>query len=192
MKLPFLAFSKKTSIFLNILLFLLVFTLSFALFLRGEGQKSNGSGAENLSGGSIVDGSNESIFSGSARVTDGDSIRFGAESIRLLGLDAPEIEQTCIDPNGQIWTCGQAARQRLEQLMAQGRIECRSQKRDRYDRSLAICTVNGLDVGSVLVSEGLAVSYYDYQDQENEARSNKLGMWAGEFVTPRNWRRGER
>ena len=31
------------------------------------------------------------------KVTDGDSLRFGKEKIRLFGIDAPELKQICND-----------------------------------------------------------------------------------------------
>jgi endonuclease YncB( thermonuclease family) len=46
---------------------------------------------------------------------------------------------------------------------------------------VATCTVNGRDLGSILVSEGLAISETNYGDpyrqQENEARERGRGMW---------------
>ena len=35
------------------------------------------------------------VISGIAKVIDGDTIRIGEKKIRLLGIDAPEIKQTC-------------------------------------------------------------------------------------------------
>ncbi len=42
---------------------------------------------------------------------------------------------------------------------------------------------------------GWAVAYYlysyEYTRAENNAKSERLGIWAGEFVYPWDWRRGE-
>ena len=38
-----------------------------------------------------------------AIVIDGDSMRADGEEIRLLGIDAPELRQTCRDQHGKGW-----------------------------------------------------------------------------------------
>ena len=39
--------------------------------------------------------SGEKVIYGFAKVIDGDSIKIGKESIRLQGIDAPEVKQVC-------------------------------------------------------------------------------------------------
>ena len=41
-------------------------------------------------------------LSGSVTVADGDTLRLGSEDIRLTGLDAPELDQTCIDADSKV------------------------------------------------------------------------------------------
>ena len=43
---------------------------------------------------------------GTATVIDGDTLRIGATTIRLYGIDAPEKRQTCRSANGTVWHCG--------------------------------------------------------------------------------------
>jgi len=176
MKLRFANVGNKISAVFNGLLLLTALVLAVVLFPEKESALP-----ENLN-----------ILSGNASVSDGDSLRFGRERVRLIGMDAPELDQTCTYANGQSWPCGEAARQRLVSLLADGELECTFEKRDRYDRALAVCRVDGVDIGAILVSEGLAVSYNDYGGQEAGARAQKIGMWAGDFITPRNWRQGQR
>ena len=45
-------------------------------------------------------------------VTDGDTFQVGRTIYRLNGIDAPEIDQTCIDKRGDVWPCGVMARAR--------------------------------------------------------------------------------
>lgn len=125
---------------------------------------------------------------GRARAADGDSLVIGETRIRLLGLDAPEHDQICKDRNGADWGCGAVARQRLSALLAGGPALCQGEKRDRYGRLLATCTVGGDDVARILVAEGLALDSGGYADAERSARTSNRGMWAGQFVTPRRWR----
>ena len=54
----------------------------------------------------------------SVQVIDGDSLRNGSEQIRLVGIDAPELRQTCRDAQGREWSCGRAAKARLAELVA--------------------------------------------------------------------------
>ncbi len=183
MKLRFASIAKKLSFFFNASLLLAALAIA-VIFFPGNDKV--------LPDNDKVSPDNGNVFIGAAGVSDGDSLRFGDERVRLIGIDAPELAQTCTDSAGQSWACGRVARQRLVQLVAGGNLECRYSKRDRYDRALAVCRVDEKDIGAILVSEGLAVSYNDYPSEEAIARRQKLGMWAGEFITPRNWRRGQR
>lgn len=47
-----------------------------------------------------------SAITGSATVTDGDTIKINGERIRLEGIDAPETHQTCKDAGGRNYDCG--------------------------------------------------------------------------------------
>ena len=56
-------------------------------------------------------------ISGMASVTDGDTLRIGAERIRLYGIDAPESAQRS-SAGGKTWPCGEAATQALRERIA--------------------------------------------------------------------------
>jgi endonuclease YncB( thermonuclease family) len=125
-------------------------------------------------------------------VTDGDSLRAGDERIRLIGVDAPELRQTCRDASGSEWDCGRAARTRMADLVARGTVACDARGQDRYGRTLAVCSSGDIaDVGERLVRDGYAVDYGggDYATAEREARSAGRGIWAGSFERPQEWRR---
>lgn len=77
---------------------------------------------------------------------DGDTIRMGAERIRLRGIDTPKLSE----PGGQ------AARQRLEQLLQEGPIRIVPHGQDVYGRTVADVFVNGRNVAEVLKQEGYA------------------------------------
>jgi len=129
----------------------------------------------------------------SLTVVDGDSLRTADETIRILDIDAPELDQTCRDARDREWPCGRAARTRLIELTAKGEIACTSQGRDRFGRLLATCKAKGIDdIGAVMVREGLAVSFGGksgpYTALEDDARTAKRGIWRGTFERPRAWR----
>ena len=132
---------------------------------------------------------------GPARVIDGDSLEVAGERIRLHGIDAPEGRQLCLI-DGKQWQCGQHAANILADFISGRPVTCKDLGRDRYKRIIARCAVAGEDMGSWLVSEGLAFAYrrysLDYVDQEAEAQAAQRGLWAGEFVKPWDWRRGKR
>ncbi|ARQ02082.1 thermonuclease family protein [Pseudorhodoplanes sinuspersici] len=126
-------------------------------------------------------------------VIDGDSLRTGPETIRILNIDAPELHQSCRDEQGREWPCGRAARRRLAELTAKGDVACTSQGRDRFGRTLATCTAKGVDdIGAVMVREGLAVNFGGetgpYASIEDDARIAKRGLWRGSFERPQAWR----
>ena len=124
-------------------------------------------------------------------VSDGDGFVAAGLRIRLLGMDAPEIEQLCLDEEGREWPCGEKARWRLYELLAGREIEVRIHDVDRYGRLLATCRVGGRDVGETMVREGLAVCYRSdrYEAAEREALRNRRGLWRGAHQTPESWRR---
>ena len=68
----------------------------------------------------------------------------GPDRIRLRGIDTPELNE----PGGQ------AARQRLEQLLQQGPIRIVPYGQDVYGRTVADVFVNGRNVAEVLRQEG--------------------------------------
>ena len=131
---------------------------------------------------------------GAISVLDGDTLRIGKRTIRLLAIDAPETRQQCLDEAGRRWPCGQAASARLSQLVREPGLVCVSRAIDRFGRALAICSTNAVpDIGEALVGEGLATTYAGrggdlYDGAEQEAREARRGMWRGSFDPPREWR----
>ncbi|PXF47400.1 Succinoglycan biosynthesis protein ExoI [Gracilariopsis chorda] len=114
------------------------------------------------------------------RVIDGDTIVINKERIRLKGIDAPELSQTCTKGT-EVQMCGVQAKDAVVQWIrdADGDIECEGQGRDRYDRLLATCKIGGKDVGGRLVEEGFAVAYarYDRQYLPQQERAKRAGLY---------------
>src|SRR5688572_29647850 len=63
-------------------------------------------------------------LAGLARVIDGDTLVIAGARVRLEGIDAPEMAQTCGKPDEGSWDCGKAAAAALERLLADQRISC--------------------------------------------------------------------
>ncbi|MBF9232104.1 thermonuclease family protein [Microvirga sp. BT350] len=128
------------------------------------------------------------MLDGRAYAVDGDTIRLRDTRIRLKGIDAPELDQTCLKA-GQSYPCGEQARNALIAIILKQQVECRLSGRDRYKRPLAHCAVGGKDIGARMVEEGWAVAYGGYAGEEALARRRSAGLWAGTFEYPRDWRR---
>ena len=127
-------------------------------------------------------------ITGYARVSDGDTIQINRQRIRLIDIDAPELYQFCTLDDAS-YPCGEQSKQHLINLINGRMVSCVSEKRDKFDRFLGRCSVDGIDINQQMVEDGWAVSYYGYQRQENKARKQSLGIWAGSFERPRDWRR---
>lgn len=131
---------------------------------------------------------------GFATVIDGDTLRIGREPIRIEGIDAPELRQTCRDAQGREWACGRVARQRLAEFIAGKKVTCTARGRDRYGRMLAVCAAGAIaDLGGALVRAGYAVDYRRYSTayaaDARSARDERRGLWQGQFENPEDWRR---
>jgi len=128
---------------------------------------------------------------GSAKALDGDSLEVEGRQVRLLGIDAPEFDQTC-SRQGSQWPCGQVAKEQLSALIAGQRVECRGQGIDQHGRILAVCSVGYDELNRTMVEQGWAVAYRSYSDAyvpaELSAKSNKLGIWASDFTMPEDYR----
>ena len=124
---------------------------------------------------------------GQAKAIDGDSLWVGGAEVRLKGIDAPESKQTC-KRQGATWNCGEDARTALVRLIGGGTVTCTISERDVYGRMLGRCSAGLSDLNALMVSSGMAVAYGDYWSEQSGARSAQRGIWAGEFVEPRNWR----
>ncbi|ACP25493.1 putative exopolysaccharide biosynthesis protein [Sinorhizobium fredii NGR234] len=127
---------------------------------------------------------------GAAVASDGDSLRLSGRRVRVEGIDAPEIGQTC-RRDGARWNCGAEAQQRLEDLVGGTTTRCRLHGHDRYGRELGLCEAGGRDIGREMVLSGHAVSYGLYREEEALARDSRAGLWAGDFVRPQEWRRSQ-
>ena len=130
----------------------------------------------------------ERPIAGKAFAIDGDTLVVDGRRIRLLGLDAPEIGQSC-EREGRAYRCGEEARAAIRAFIAGEPVTCAAQGRDRYGRDLATCRVRAEDIGAHLVRSGQAVSFGAYGEEEREAREARRGIWAGPFETPQAWRR---
>ena len=132
------------------------------------------------------------LFASHITVVDGDTIKLGDVKIRFSGIDAPEINQTCVASEGKV-ACGKISRDILITKVTNNKISCTDEGKDFYGRVLGECFVNGESLSRYLVRQGFAFAYRKYSDKfisdEEYAKSNRLGMWAMKFQYPWDYRK---
>ena len=119
------------------------------------------------------------------RVLDGDTIALdNGETVRLIGVDAPEIHH----PEIPVQRFGQEAAEFLRRF-TEG-LECTLEYeptdiRDQYGRLLAYVFVEGRLVNAEIIRQGYAYAYTRFPCRrqaefivlEHEARENQRGLW---------------
>jgi len=123
---------------------------------------------------------------------DGDTIQLNGKKIRFTGIDTPELKQTCVKDGVDV-PCGIIAKEILFEKIADNKVECISEGKDRYKRILAECFVNDESLSSYLVRSGYAFAYRKYSKKfvidEDYAKKKKVGMWAMNFDYPWDYRK---
>lgn len=129
----------------------------------------------------------EGSVAGSAAAIDGDTLVIEGRRLRLRGIDAPELDQSCVR-DGVAYACGVEARAVLAEIVSLARLVCTTWGSDDYGRLLAACMAGDVAVNRAMVERGWAIADGAYQDAQAVAREERRGIWAGEFDLPREWR----
>ena len=106
------------------------------------------------------------------RVIDGDTFVASGVKIRLWGVDAPEKNETLYAVSSKA----------LKHFLNGASLACKFITRDRYERDVMHCLVNGADLGALMVKSGFAKDYRKYsqgfyQSEEDFALEAGLGIW---------------
>jgi endonuclease YncB( thermonuclease family) len=130
---------------------------------------------------------------GKASIIDGDTIEIHGQRIRLWGIDAPESSQLCRNNNSDLYRCGAEAANRLSSFTAGKVVNCAPVGHDSYRRTVARCSINGVDIAEWLVRNGLALdwprySHSRYNPAQDSARHGESGIWAGTWTAPWEYR----
>ena len=130
---------------------------------------------------------------GRASVIDGDTLEIHGNRLRLWGIDAPESSQLCRDDDSKHFRCGAKAANSLADFIGNRPVSCIEVERDRYDRSVAVCTVDNIDLADWLVRNGLAFDWPRYSknayaEAQRQAEQNERGLWTGSFSMPWQFR----
>lgn len=137
-------------------------------------------------------------IAGRPRVVDGDTLDFAGRRVRLYGVDAPELEQTC-RAGGRVWPCGLEARWAALNRLSPHWVTCVPQGWDVVGTERARCYLAGVgqhDLGAWLLRRGWALAEPGadpaYVEAQAAAEAAELGLWRGSFVAPWAWRLGQR
>jgi micrococcal nuclease len=120
------------------------------------------------------------------KIIDGDTFRLETgETVRLIGIDAPELSQ----PGGEV------SREYLAHLLLGNPItlERGYEDSDKYNRLLRFVYINGLCINEEMIRQGYAEARYlpespirDYYLQlEIQAEDTKAGLWSDNVFQPR-------
>ena len=137
----------------------------------------------------------------SLRIIDGDTIVLNGEKIRFLGIDTPESyyrgkKQFCYLNEEKI-DCANLSKLQLKEKIGANPISCEREKnKDRYGRTVAECFVNGESLSKFMVRSGYAFDWpryskKKYAEDEEYAKTNKLGLWTMEFEYPWIWKKNK-
>ena len=128
---------------------------------------------------------------GTVRVIDADTIDVGGTRVRLFGIDAPEMGQPC-RADGREWDCGAWTRDAVRNRFEGTYASCDQRDIDRYARVVAQCTVDGQDMGQLIVYSGLAWAFRRYSEtydlDEKAAAIAGRGLWAVDVQMPSDYR----
>ncbi len=129
-------------------------------------------------------------------VIDGDTLEIDGRALRLFGIDAPELGQTCLNA-GKRWRCGLQAAVELRQLLETWKeLTCETAPLASAGNVVICHDPQYNDPAEVLLARGLALALPDsfpaYKRAQNQAKLAKLGLWRGEFLEPAIWRMGHR
>jgi endonuclease YncB( thermonuclease family) len=140
----------------------------------------------------LIDGSALAGITGPPRVIDGDTLEIAGQRIRLLGVDAPELEQSC-QHAGRDYACGKVARATLWNLIGGLDVSCEPEGAvPAQDGTMrAICKAGKTNLNEAIVRSGWALADPHapdrYEALQTDAEQARRGLWQGAFEPP--WRR---
>ena len=122
---------------------------------------------------SFSNSSEKNVAKGKARIIDGDTIEINKEKIRFGGINSPERKEIGY----------RLAKDKLVEKIANNIVTCTREKiKDKYQRTVAECFINGESLSSFMVKNGYACDYIyyskgKYAKEQKYAKANKLGVW---------------
>jgi endonuclease YncB( thermonuclease family) len=115
--------------------------------------------------------------------------KFTGRAFAFWGIDAPESSQLCRGEDSLQYRCGAKAANELDAFIARRPVDCSPVSLDQYRRTVAVCSIDGVDLAGWLVRNGLALDWPTYSKgkydkAQRDAEHAGRRMWAGSYVEP--------
>jgi len=124
------------------------------------------------------------------------TVALDGATYRLDGIDAPALDQMCIDEHADPWACGVEARDQLAKLIGSRPVRCDDLGLDPASRKrhVGICTVEGetASLNQLVVRRGFAVNLGHFKEDEAGAKDNRQGVGRAALSRRRNSAAGEK
>lgn len=131
-------------------------------------------------------------LTGRISVVAADTLRIGDRVVRLAGIEAPELEQTCTTGGQRRYRCADAAVTALRRAVSVKDVRCEAKGKDSAGRDTASCRAGDVDIAAQLVRQGVVFAETGllsrYASEESAARTAKAGFWHGEIERPAEFR----
>lgn len=118
---------------------------------------------------------------GYASVRSGNQILIGKRTVRLFGVEAPEIDDICQIEDAKM-KCGVVAWSQLIQLADGWHLSCDIEIKVKGGADFATCYIGERDVNEGMVRSGWAKAIRKqtnrYVVDEEDAKASKRGLWA--------------
>ncbi len=140
-------------------------------------------------------------LAGKIAVVNGDLVMINGQPVRFFGIDALEIEQTCSNGLVDNYPCGRFAASRLSMMTIRNEVHCRLKDglmavEIDPEIPIGVCYLREVDLAEWMVRSGFAMALRSQSDEyiqfEDAAREQEIGIWAGPFIPPWEWRATKR
>jgi endonuclease YncB( thermonuclease family) len=122
-------------------------------------------------------------LAGKGEVAGATALRVAGRPVHLFGVRAPEGGDRCAAEGGKSpLPCAERASHVLSERLARGTASCRFPLPTSGEAAAICLDGDGVDLGGMLVAEGLALAdraqSFDYVGAESIAKAQKRGLWA--------------
>ncbi len=138
----------------------------------------------------------QTISGKSSKTLSGNMFKLNSYIIKLYGIDAPDLNQKCLDSGNTEYKCGKVVKNQLNRLLTNKKITCTVMEHmDNSSVTHAVCKLDkeNIDVGAVMTLSGWTIADRGISDvyipYEQQAHGLKKGLWSGRFMAPWDFRR---